>query len=209
MTAEIIVQIILLAIALSMDAFAVSITDGLIYKNIDKKKIIFIASTFGLMQAIMPLIGYYVVELVSFIVGENSKQSLNILTIVIVWTAFSLLIFIGTKMIIEGIKNIKSEEENKEKLFNIKEVLIMGVATSIDAFAAGITLHAGLSNNTTVWLHISIILIFTFTLSLIGLILGKQIIKLLKGKQDIAVIIGGAILLLLAVWIVISHYLGI
>ena len=61
----------------------------------------------------------------------------------------------------------------------------------------------------TVWLHVSIILVLTFVISLIGLFLGKQIMKLLKGKYEIAGIIGGFILILLAVWVVVSHYTGI
>ena len=85
----------------------------------------------------------------------------------------------------------------------------MGVATAIDAMAVGVSLHAGLSNNFTIWLHVSIICVITFGLSLIGLFLGKQILKLLKGKTEISVIIGGSILVLLAVWVVLSHYLGI
>ena len=74
--------------------------------------------------------------------------------------------------------------------------------TAIDACAAGVTLHAGLSNTATVWLHVSIILIVTFVMSLIGLFLGKQIMKLLKGKYEIAGIIGGIILIVLAVFVV-------
>ena len=70
-------------------------------------------------------------------------------------------------------------------------------------------MHADLSTTTTVWLHASIILVLTFSLSLVGLFLGKQIMKLLKGKYEISGIIGGIILILLAVWVVISHYTGL
>ena len=76
----------------------------------------------------------------------------------------------------------------------------------MDALAAGVALNAGLSNVYTVWLHVSIILVITFVISLIGLFLGKQIMRLLKGKYEIAGIIGGIILILLAVWVVVSHY---
>ena len=82
-------------------------------------------------------------------------------------------------------------------------------ATAIDALAAGVTMSAGLSNSQTVWLHVSIILVLTFSISLIGLFLGKQIMKLLKGKYEISGIIGGIILILLAVWVVVSHYTGL
>ena len=211
MTWEIIANIILFGIALAMDAFAVSITDGLIYKDIDKKKIFFIASTFGIMQGLMPLVGYFAVEIVSLIVGSSgSTEAIKIFGIVITWVSFGLLLFIGVKMLIEGIVEIRKPiEEKKDKLFSIKEVLIMGVATAIDAMAVGVSLHAGLSNNATIWLHVSIICVITFAISLVGLFLGKQILKLLKSKTEITVIIGGCILILLAVWVVVSHYTGL
>ena len=211
MTWEIIANIILFGIALAMDAFAVSITDGLIYKDIDKKKIFFIATTFGIMQGLMPLVGYFAVEIVSLIVGSSgSTEAIKIFGIVITWVSFGLLLFIGVKMLIEGIVEIRKPlEEKKDKLFSIKEVLIMGVATAIDAMAVGVSLHAGLSNNATIWLHVSIICVITFAISLVGLFLGKQILKLLKGKTEITVIIGGCILILLAVWVVVSHYTGL
>ena len=211
MTFEIIIQIILFGVALAMDAFAVSITDGLIYSDINKKKIFFIAATFGIMQALMPVIGYYAVELISFLVGSSgSNDAIRVFGIVITWVSFGLLLFIGGKMLIEGIIEVRKPEEQKEKkLFSVKEVLIMGIATAIDAMAVGISLHSGLSNNLTIWLHIAIIGVITFGICLIGLFLGKQILKLLKGKTEISVIIGGCILILLAVWVVLSHYLGI
>lgn len=211
MTWEIIVKIILFGIALAMDAFAVSVTDGLIYKDINKKKIFFIAGTFGVMQGLMPVAGYFIVELISNIVGSGgSASALRIFATVITWVSFGLLVIIGTKMIIEGIIEIrKPVEEKKEKLFSIKEVLIMGVATAIDAMAVGISLHAGMSTNVTIWLHVSIICVITFAISLVGLFLGKQVLKLLKGKTEVTVIIGGCILILLSIWVVLSHYLNI
>ena len=208
MSAEIILLVIYLGLALAMDAFAVSITDGLVYQNINKKKAFFIATTFGIMQAVMPLIGYWLVEAIEVAVGNNKYAS--IMALVVTWIAFALLIFIGLKMLIEGVKELKKPLEEKEiKLFSYKEVLIMGVATAIDALASGVALHSNMSNNVTIWLHVSIILAITFILSFIGVILGKQIVKLFKGKYEITQIIGGCILLTLAVWVVLSHYLGI
>ena len=211
MTVEIIIQILLLAIALSMDAFAVSITDGLIYQDMNKKKALFIALTFGIMQGLMPLIGYWLVELVEFLVNEGSAgQAGNIMSQVVVWTAFVLLMFIGIKMIIEGIKELKKPlEEKKTKLFSYKEVLLFGIATSIDALGSGVALHSGLSNNVTIFIHISIIVVTTFIISLLGVLLGNKIEKLFKGKTEITSIIGGCILLVLAIWIVLSHYFGL
>ena len=211
MTVEIIIQILLLAIALSMDAFAVSITDGLIYQDMNKKKALFIALTFGIMQGLMPLIGYWLVELVEFLVNEGSAgQAGNIMSQVVVWTAFALLMFIGIKMIIEGIKELKKPlEEKKTKLFSYKEVLLFGIATSIDALGSGVALHSGLSNNVAIFIHISIIVVTTFIISLLGVLLGNKIEKLFKGKTEITSIIGGCILLVLAIWIVLSHYFGL
>ena len=211
MTVEIIIKIVLFGIALAMDAFAVSITDGLIYSDINKKRIFFIAGTFGIMQALMPLVGYFAVELIYYLVGTNgSNDAIPVFGIVITWVSFGLLLFIGGKMLLEGVIEMrKPAEEKQAKLFSIKEVLVMGIATAIDAMAVGVSLHSDLSKNTTIWLHIAIIGVITFGISLIGLFLGKQILKLLKGKTEISVIIGGCILILLAVWVVLSHYLGI
>ena len=210
MTIEIIIQILLLAIALSMDAFAVSITDGLIYSDINKKKALFIALTFGIMQGLMPLIGYWLVELVEVLVSGSSENAGNIMSLVVTWVAFALLVFIGGKMLIEGIRDLNKPEEEKEmKKFSIKEVLFFGVATSIDALGTGVALHSGLSNNVTIFIHISIIIVITFIISLLGVLLGKSIVRLLKGKTEITSIIGGCILLVLAIWIVLSHYFGI
>ena len=211
MSISIIIKIIFLGIALSMDAFAVALTDGLTYEDINKKKSIFIASTFGIMQALMPLIGYFLVEIVSIIVGDVGGETAgNIMAIVVTWIAFSLLLFIGSKMLIEGAKEInKPLDEKTKKLFSYKEVLYFGFATAIDALGTGVALHSGISTNVTIWLHVSIIMTITFIISLIGLFLGEQIEKLLKGRHEITSIIGGSILLILAAWIVLSHYLGI
>ena len=211
MTFEIIIQIVLLGIALSMDAFAVSVTDGLIYQDINKKKALFIALVFGVMQGLMPLIGYWLVELVEFIVSEGAGASAgNLMATVVTWTAFALLLFIGGKMIFEGVQSLrKPEEERKARLFSFKEVLFFGIATSIDALGSGVALHSGLSNNVTIFVHVSIIICITFVISFIGVILGGKIEKLFKGKVEITSIIGGCILLLLAVWIVLSHYLSL
>ena len=211
MTVEILIQIVLFGIALAMDAFAVSVADGLIYEDINKKKSIFIASIFGLFQGLMPLIGYFALELITYVVGETGgAEAAKLLSIVVVWVAFALLLFIGGKMLIEGIFDLKKEEEIKQKkLFSYKEVLLMGIATAIDALAVGISLHAGYSTNSTIWLHVSIIVVITFIICLLGVFLGKQIVKLFKGKYEVTAIIGGAILILLAIWVVLSHYLGI
>ena len=211
MTFEIIIQIILLGVGLSMDAFSVALVDGLTMKDITKKRYFFIASVFGVMQAVMPLIGFWLVELVEIIAGDIAgAQAGHIVSTIVCWLAFGLLLLVGGKMLIESIIELRKPiEEKKEKFFSYKDVLIYGVLTAIDALAAGITMHTGLSTTTTVWLHVSIILVLTFAISLVGLFLGKQIMKLLKGRYEISGIIGGIILILLAVWVILSHYVGI
>ena len=216
MTFQIIAQVILLGVALAMDAFAVSIVDGLVYQDINKGKSFFIAGLFGFMQGLMPLIGFFLIELVEVLVGKNAgAEASHILALVVTWLSFALLIFIGGKMLFDGIKGLKEEREKMIKKFSYKEVFLFSIATAIDALATGIVLHnrdasgVALSNNTTIWLHIAIIMVITFIISLIGVFLGKGIEKLFKGKISITNIIGGSILLLLAVWVVLEHYVNL
>ena len=211
MSLKILLTVFFLGIGLSMDAFSVALTDGLTYTDINKRKSFFIAGTFGVMQALMPLIGFWLVELIETIAGSvTGNKAGEIASLIVVWLAFALLLFLGIKMLIESIKEMKKPlEEKRAKRFSIKEVLFYGFATAVDALAAGVALHAGLSTVVTVWLHVSIILVLTFVISLIGLLLGKQIMRLLKGKYEIAGIIGGCILILLAAWVVVSHYTGL
>ncbi len=211
MTAQILIQVFLFGIALSMDAFAVSIVDSLVYTNIDKKKGLTIAFMFGLMQALMPLLGYWLVEGISQIVGvAGGEQAGKIMALVVTWISFAALLIIGGKMFIEGIINLKKPKEEKVlKLYSFKEVFIMSIATAIDALAVGVSFHAGISTTSTIWLHVVIIMVTTFIISLLGVFLGKFFEKLLKGKYDVSSIIAGVILIVLAVWIVLSHYLGI
>lgn len=207
----IIVEVILLGIALSMDAFAVSVTCGLSYTDLNKKRMTFIALVFGVMQALMPLIGYWIVEVITFIVDEAAGAKVGeIAATVVSCIAFALLIFLGTRMIVDAVKEMKRPEEEKQpKTFSFREIMYFGVATSIDALGAGVALHAGLSNNVTIWLHVCIIMACTFTISLLGIILAKQVTKLLKGRHEITGIIGGSILIILGIWILLSHFLGL
>lgn len=204
----ILIQIILLGIGLSADAFSVALTDGLTYIDIDKKKSFFIAGVFGFMQALMPLIGFFIVEIVEVIAGEVAGENAGIIASkIVVWLAFVLLLYIGGKMLIESIINMRKDDEEKVmKKFSVKEVVFYGFATAIDALAAGVWLHVDLSTTSTIWLHASIILILTFSISLVGLLLGNKIMKLLKNKYEISGIIGGIILILLGIWVVLSHY---
>lgn len=216
MSFQIILQVILLGIALAMDAFAVSVVDGLVYQDINKGKSFFIAGLFGFMQGLMPLIGFYLIEIIEVVVGNAAgAKASNILALVVTWLSFALLLIIGAKMIADGIKGLNKEKETQIKKFSYKEVIIFSIVTAIDALATGIVLHnrdasgVALSNNTTIWLHIAIIMVITFAISLMGVFLGKGIEKLFKGKISITNIIGGCILLLLAVWVVLEHYVNL
>lgn len=204
----ILIQVILLGIGLSADAFSVALTDGLTYTDIDKKKSFFIAGVFGFMQALMPLIGFFIVEIVEVIAGEVAGENAGIIASkIVVWLAFVLLLYIGGKMLIESIINMRKDDEEKVmKKFSVKEVIFYGFATAIDALAAGVWLHVDLSTTSTIWLHASIVLILTFSISLVGLLLGNKIMKLLKNRYEISGIIGGIILILLGIWVVLSHY---
>ena len=89
----IILEIILLGIGLSADAFSVALTDGLTYTDINKKRSFFIAGTFGVMQALMPLTGFWLVELVEVVAGEVAgAKAGEIAAIIVVWLAFVLLL---------------------------------------------------------------------------------------------------------------------
>ncbi len=113
-------------------------------------------------------------------------------------------------MLVEAIKDMKREVgEKKVAKFSLKEVLLMGVATAIDALATGVAFHAGISTPQTIIIHVTIIMLTTFVISLLGIILANKVHKLLKGKYEITGIIGGIILILLAIWVILSHYFGI
>lgn len=188
------ISLFLIAIGLAMDAFAVSICDGIRINGLKKWQGIVIALTFGLFQGLMPLIGYYLGSLfMSYIEAYDH------------WVAFGLLSIIGGLMIFEGIKGLIKPESVVPQQFKIRNILIEGVATSIDALAVGITL-------TTlpifiVWDVLTIAGI-TFIIALIGVLLGQEINKLLKGKYSITNIIGGTILIALGIIILIEHLLA-
>lgn len=213
MNFEIIIQIVLFGLALSADAMSVAISEGLTFVDIDKKKTLFIAFIFGLFQGLFPLLGYWLVEGVESIVSYSASAKISqIVSTSVTWISAALLLFLGIKMIIEVIKELKQDSIVSISMFSYKTVLIMGVATAIDALASGVAFHnsnlngISLSNNSTIWLHVLIIMVITFTLSLIGVIFGHAIEKLFKGKYEIVRIIGGAILILLGIWILLDHY---
>jgi putative Mn2+ efflux pump MntP len=170
------ISIIFLAVGLAMDAFSVSITRGLTLKcNI--KHALIIAVFFGGFQALMPVVGWF-----------SGIQLQSIISTLAPWIAFLLLLGIGLKMIYES---IFTKEEDNSKIFSIKELLILSIATSIDAFAVGVTFAI---LNTPIIIPIIIIGLITFILSFTGVYIGKNVGHLFENKIEI---LGGLILIVI------------
>ena len=166
------INIILVSISMAVDCMTIGATDGIQEPNMKKRKIFFIAFIFGLFQGLMPTIGYFV--------GYNFKEQLETY---IPWIAFSLLTLLGLKNIMEWIKDrIKQKKEKgtpseakkeKKHILTIPNILVQGVATSIDALALGfVYLSYTITNAMIVF---SVIGIVTFLLSLLTIFLGKKI----------------------------------
>jgi len=181
------IVIILIAIGLSMDSFAVSISNGLTIKNLKLKQTILIATSLAVFQALMPLLGWYL--------GSNIEQYIKEIDH---WVAFSLLSFIGIKMIYESRMEQGDEEENS---ISFKTIIIQSIATSIDAFAVGISFAVLVSD---IVLPIIIIGITTFVFSFVGLKIGKILGSKLGNSVEL---IGGVILIGIGVKILIEHLL--
>ena len=182
-------EILLIGIGLSMDAFAVAISKGLSMQKINYKAGLIIALFFGVFQAGMPLIGYFAaIRFERYIIAADH------------WIAFGLLSFIGGKAIVEAIKEIRSGEK-KEESFRLRygELVILAIATSVDALAVGIS-FAFLS--VQIWKSVSIIGITTFLISFAGVCIGNRFGAKLKTKAEIA---GGVILILIGLKILLEH----
>lgn len=185
-------ELFLIGVGLSMDAFAVSVCKGLnMREKLDLKHAGIIALFFGGFQALMPLIGFFL--------GVNFESLIKSFDH---WIAFVLLGFIGGKMIYEAVTDKDGDEETADSGINIKELFMLAVATSIDALAVGIT-FAFLSVN--IWSSISIIGVTTLILAFIGVIIGNKFGSRYKSKAEIA---GGVILVLMGTKILLEH-LGI
>lgn len=182
------IELFLIGVGLSMDAFAVSVCKGLGMQRVNKKQMLVIGLYFGGFQALMPLIGW--------ILGIRFQEYI---TSMAHWVAFVLLIIIGGKMIVEAIRD-KDEVEIREKdlPLNHKELLLLAVATSIDALAVGIT-FAFLG--TPIIEAISIIGCTTLGLSMLGVVIGNFFGTLYKKKAEIA---GGVILILIGLKILLE-----
>ena len=194
-----VLQVILLGVSLAMDAFAVSITDGMCYGNLNRGKAATIPLTFGIFQAAMPLAGFFLGTLFMEYIDAFDH-----------YVAFGLLLIIGGKMVLDGIKELRSEESRLQlKKFSYPEVLLQGVATSIDALAVGISMLSmtGITR-INVFCFVSIIGVVTFFISLVGLIIGKKIGKLFANKASVAEIIGGMVLIAIGLKVLIEGIIG-
>lgn len=185
------IEIFLIGVGLSMDAFAVSICKGLTMKKVKKKDVFVIALFFGGFQALMPFIGW--------VLGRGFE---SYITSIDHWIAFILLGIIGGKMLLDGIKGDDEEEGNAEFKLNVKELFMLAIATSIDALAVGIT-FAFL--NYPIVECISLIGCTTFVISFIGIYIGHVFGSKYEHKAEIA---GGIILIIIGLKILLEH-LGI
>ena len=182
------IEILLISIGLAMDAFAVSVCKGLAMKKMSWKKAIIIGLYFGIFQVVMPVIGYFL--------GTTFER---FITNVDHWVAFILLVGIGINMVKEA---FDKESENRNDNVDMKTMLVLSIATSIDALAIGITFAC---------LKIHIVMpvitigLITFIISVIGVKIGNQFGDKYGKKAEI---MGGVILILLGIKILLEH-LGI
>ena len=178
-------SIFLIAVALAMDAFAVSICKGLSMRSPGMKEMLVIGLWFGGFQALMPIIGYYLGT--SFYTYVSSYAH---------WVAFFLLLIIGLNMIREA---LSSEEEDLDADIGFKIMLLLAVATSIDAMAVGISFAM---EGAEIWISALIIGIITMIISVAGVKIGSVIGDRYNKYAELA---GGIILILIGVKIVLEN----
>ena len=186
-----IVELFLVAVGLSADAFAVSLGDGFSLK--ERKKGVFIAFMFGLFQALMPIAGYFL--------GAAFAEFISTIDHYI---ALVVLGFIGGKMIFESIKELKEHKsEAEQKNLSFPTILLQAVATSIDALMVGVSFAA---IGVNIFWAAAFIGVITFALSLVGVFGGRKFGLLLGAKAGI---IGGAVLVVIGVKTFLEHILGL
>lgn len=182
-------ELFLIAVGLSMDAFAVSVCKGLSAQKLQWKHYLIIGAWFGGFQALMPTLGYFL--------GSTFEKYINSFDH---WIAFVLLAVIGGNMLREG---FSGGDESGNDSFSFQTMLILAVATSIDALAVGVTF--ALLPDVHITAAVCIIGVTTFILSAAGLRVGNIFGLKYKSKAEIA---GGVILILIGVKILLEH-LGI
>lgn len=171
---------VLLGVGLAMDAFSVSLANGLNEPFMRKKKMCGIAGVFGFFQALMPMAGWICVHTIIYYFRAFEK--------LVPWIALILLVYIGGKMLLEGVKN-DGEQVEKERL-SVGVLFMQGIATSIDALSVGFTIA---EYGFVMALVCSIIIaVVTYLISYTGLVIGKKFGTKLSNKADI---LGGVILI--------------
>lgn len=176
-------DILLISIGMAMDSFAVSVCKGLSIKKAGIPEGVKCGIYFGGFQALMPVIGYFLGRLFADLIVKIDH-----------WIAFSLLLFIGLSMIKES-----RETEKVDDKMDVRTMLILAVATSIDALSIGVTL-AFIDVN--IWVVVTSIGVVTFLFSLVGVLIGRRVGSILGNR---AKVIGGLILIYLGVKILLEH----
>lgn len=182
-------ELLLIAVGLSMDAFAVSICKGLSVQRLKPRHYLLTGAWFGGFQALMPSIG--------FLLGSTFDQYINAFDH---WIAFVLLAFIGGNMVKES---LSGDEECHDDSFSLRTMFLLAVATSIDALAVGVTF--ALLPDVHILSAVSLIGVTTFLLSAVGLKVGNVFGLRYKARAELA---GGVILILMGLKILLEH-LGI
>jgi putative Mn2+ efflux pump MntP len=183
------VTIIVIAVGLAMDAFAVSVASGAAYKKLKLRHAVRMAVFLGGFQAVMPLVGW--------LAGLSFREMIVAYDH---WVAFGLLLIIGGKMIYEAFKF--DGDEDASDMANIGVLLILSVATSIDALAVGITLSLITDK---IFLAVAIIGVVTFVLSYAGYWIGQRMGHFFEKKIEVA---GGVILIAIGVKILTQHLMA-
>ena len=181
-----IIEIALIGVGLAMDAFAVSICKGLAMRRMNYKKAIIIAAFFGVFQALMPALGY--------VLGTTFA---NKIAAIDHWIAFMLLALIGANMIKEALSS--DDDECQDDSLRLGDLIMLSIATSIDALAVGITFAFF---NVSLLLSVSMIGIITFIICVIGVKVGNVFGEKYKSKAELA---GGLILIVMGAKILIDH----
>lgn len=179
-----IVDVLIIAVALSTDAFAVSVCKGLSVRKIKAGHLLAVGFYFGIFQALMPTIGYFLgKQFEKYISGFDH------------WIAFGLLLIIGVNMIREALSKDAPEAE-KSSSFSVGTMLVLAVATSIDALAVGFSFALKSMDRTTFFYSAVSIGVVTCVLSMLGLLIGNFFGKKYKSKAELA---GGIILILIGI----------
>ena len=186
---------IALGLGLAMDAFSVSLANGLNDPKMKTGKMCGIAGTFAFFQGLMPMIGWICVHTI--------VETFSAFEAFIPWIALALLSYIGGKMLIDGIKSCKSGECEEAPGLGLRALLIQGVATSIDALSVGFTISDYDLPRAVV--AVLIIALVTFIVCMAGLEIGKRFGTKLAGK---ATIFGGIILIAIGIEIFVTGLIG-